>query len=204
MLSWACTVPKVQGLSLNSAVISFDLVKQKSFNQGQMYVALCRVTDIKNLHLIGTYNRHAFQVNSNVTSVYNRLCDSSYFIPWSTLSVNSSSLTVSLLSVRSLRRHLQDILKDKDLMENDLLCLKEIQVCHENDVSDIKQQLDTYEVHWNVESDRYQNIGLCLSRSIMVNEHEKFPGVSILEIEQDSLCSGTARFCFFSAAQILH
>ena len=140
------------------------------------------------MHLIGTYNRHAFQVNSNVASEYNRLRDSSYFIPWSTLSVNRSSLTVSLLSTRSLRRHLQDIVKDKNLMENNLLCLREIQTCHENDMSDIKQQLDTYEVHWNVESDRYQNIGFCLSRSIKVNEHETFPGVSILEIVQDSFC----------------
>ena len=43
-LSWACTVHKVQGLSLNKIVISFDLLKQKSFNSGQMYVALSRVT----------------------------------------------------------------------------------------------------------------------------------------------------------------
>lgn len=44
MLSWACTVHEVQGLSLNSTVISFDLEKQKLFNQGQIYVALSRVT----------------------------------------------------------------------------------------------------------------------------------------------------------------
>ena len=62
-------------------------------------------------------------------------------------------MTVSLLNTRSLRRHLQDIVKDKNLMENDLLYLIEIQVCNENDVSDIKQQLDTYEVHLNAEGD---------------------------------------------------
>ena len=124
-----------------------------------MYVALSRVTDIKNLHLSGTYNRNAFQVNSNVTSEYNRLRESICFIPCSTLNVNSNCLTVSLLNISSLRRHLQDIVKDKNLMENDLSCLAKIQVCRENDVSDIKQQLDTYEVHLNVEGDRYQNIG---------------------------------------------
>ena len=116
MLSWACTVRKVQSLSLNSAIISFDLKKRKSFNQGQMCVALSRVTDIKNLHLIGTYNRNAFQVNNNVTSEYNRLRDSSSFIPCSILNMNSSSLTFSLLNIRSLRRHLQHIVKDKNLM----------------------------------------------------------------------------------------
>ena len=31
MLSWACTVHKVQRLSLDKAVISFDLLKQRSF-----------------------------------------------------------------------------------------------------------------------------------------------------------------------------
>ena len=72
MLSWACTVHKVQGLSLNSAVINFDLEKQKFFNQGQMYVAFGRVTNINNLHLIGIYDRNAFQINSNVTSEYSR------------------------------------------------------------------------------------------------------------------------------------
>ena len=36
-------------LSLNVAVISFDLEKEKSFKQGRMYLALSRVTNINNL-----------------------------------------------------------------------------------------------------------------------------------------------------------
>ena len=35
VLSWTCTVHKLQVLSLTSAVVSFDLEKQKSFNEGQ-------------------------------------------------------------------------------------------------------------------------------------------------------------------------
>ena len=52
-------------------------------------------------------------------------------------------------------------------MENDLC---------ENYVSDIKYQLDNYEVYeiLDLEVDRYQNIVFC-PRSIKVNEHEKFP-----------------------------
>ena len=50
--SWPYTIHKVQGLSLTSAVVSFDLENQKLFNEGQMYVALSRVTSTDNLFLI--------------------------------------------------------------------------------------------------------------------------------------------------------
>ena len=81
-------------------------------------------------------------------------------------------------------------------MENDLLCLTEIQVCCQNDVSDIKQQLDIYGVQLNVEGDSYQNTEFCLSRSIKIHEHDKFPGVCILEIVKDSFFSGTVPILF--------
>ena len=55
MLAWGCTLHKVQRLTLE-AVISFDLVKQKNFSYGQMYVALSRVTSLNGLYLIGEFN----------------------------------------------------------------------------------------------------------------------------------------------------
>ena len=56
MLAWGCTLHKVQRLTLEEAVISFDLVKQKNFSYGQMYVALSRVTSLNGLYLIGEFN----------------------------------------------------------------------------------------------------------------------------------------------------
>ena len=38
MLAWACTVHKVQGKQFKECVISFDLLKQRSWNNGKMYV----------------------------------------------------------------------------------------------------------------------------------------------------------------------
>ena len=64
-LSWACTVHKVQGLSLAEGVVSFKLEKQKSFNRGQIYVALSRISSINKMYLIGSYNKAELKVNKS-------------------------------------------------------------------------------------------------------------------------------------------
>ena len=61
-LSWACTVHKVQGISLAEGVVSFDLEKQKSFNQGQTYVALSSISSMNKMYLIGSYSKTALKV----------------------------------------------------------------------------------------------------------------------------------------------
>lgn len=65
MLVWICTVHKVQDLRLISAYVSFDLEKQKLFNEGQMYFGLSRVSSIDNLFFVGRYKCNAFRFNEN-------------------------------------------------------------------------------------------------------------------------------------------
>ena len=52
MLAFACTVHKVQGLTLSSIAVSFNLNKQK-FSYGQLYVPLSRVKPLGNLYIRG-------------------------------------------------------------------------------------------------------------------------------------------------------
>ena len=59
-LPWACTVHKIQGLTLAEGVgvsEGFTLESQKSFNQGQMFVALSKITSISELYLIRKYSK---------------------------------------------------------------------------------------------------------------------------------------------------
>ena len=71
VLSWACAVHKELGLT--STVTSFDLEKQESFNEGQMYAALSKVSSIDNIFLIGKYSANVFKVNENSILEYKRL-----------------------------------------------------------------------------------------------------------------------------------
>ena len=48
-LAWACTVHKVQGLTLPEVVFTLQLFRQRQFNYGQVYVALSRVKALSDL-----------------------------------------------------------------------------------------------------------------------------------------------------------
>ena len=67
---WGCTAHKVQGLSLAERVVSFDLEKRKSFNQGKLYVALGRISSMSEMYLIGSYNNAALKVKKKKKKEY--------------------------------------------------------------------------------------------------------------------------------------
>ena len=113
-LSWGCTTHKEQGLSLDKVVISFDLLKQKKFNPGQMYVALSRVTSIEGLFLIGTYKDSAIVVDQRVIAEYERLRN--YCLFEFNKYFTSEEFSIALCNVRSLKKHLPDIKQIKDLL----------------------------------------------------------------------------------------
>ena len=123
-LSWPFTVHKVQGLNLNEEIISFQL-RQKSFNQGQINVGLSRVKPTEGTHLTGKYSSSAIRINSSAKKEYDRLQTESILRTFPLSKVTDSSLTISLLNIHSLKKHIDDLLLETHLLHNDILCLTE-------------------------------------------------------------------------------
>ena len=119
-----------------SAIVSFDLENQKSFNESQMYVALSKVTKIDNLFLVGKYSPNVLKVNQNAVIKYSRLREN-LFDRIHIDHFDRNSLTVSLLNTRFLVRNTMDINRTKEHMENDILCLTESQITNDTDVAEI-------------------------------------------------------------------
>ena len=53
------------GLSLAEGVVSFDLEKQTSFNQGQIYVVLSKISRMNKMYIIGSYKKAALKLNKS-------------------------------------------------------------------------------------------------------------------------------------------
>ena len=104
--------------------VSFNLEKQKSFNQGQIYVALSRISSMNKMYLIGSYNKTTLKVNESAKKQYEKLRSEGLFKSQSHHSVTETSITVTLLNTRSLKLHALDIAKDDRLLDNDILRVK--------------------------------------------------------------------------------
>ena len=96
--AWACTEHKVQGLTLDNIVVSFDLNRQKCFNFGQVYVALSRATSLSGLHILGNLENKHIRANPKVHEEYERLCKlSSYH---EATDIRRNSLCICILNIR--------------------------------------------------------------------------------------------------------
>ena len=176
VLSWECTVHKVQGLTLKEGVISFDLQKQKSFNQGQMYVALSRISKFDNMYLIGKYHRNAIKVNQNAKQEYERLHNESMLTPLLLPQVTSDSLTITLLNTRSLREHSDD---------NDVLCLTETQLHLNEDTSEITSKFqNSFRMFFNNNRDKYRSIAFGYSSNMALCSSSDSGSKSVLALKK--------------------
>ena len=176
-----CTVHKVQGLSINKAVISFKLNRQKAFNQGQMYVALIRLTRIANMYLVGEYSQSAIRVNVAAKLEYERLRNDCTLSPLRQTSVSKSSLTLTLLNVHSLRKHVSDIMKDIRLIDSDFLCLTETQLDTGQDTSEITSAFIQHgiSIDYNSNVNKFKSLAFCSNNNcVVLIQHDKYDGVS--------------------------
>ena len=189
MLAWACTVHKVQGLSLIKVVVSFDLLKQKQFNCGQMYVALSRVTSLDGLFLIGEYKSSAIRADPRISLEYGcmqneRSIEEPRYSP-----LTDNSIKVALLNTRSFCKHAVDINKDPILLETDILCLTETQLLPDQNTDKICNNLDQltkFEFVHKKDPDKFQSLSVGFKNQIEIFQHEQYPGCVVFNFKKAS------------------
>ena len=186
MLSWACTVHKVQGLSLDRAVISFKLLKQKNFNNGQMYVALSRVTSLNGLFLTGEYKSGAIKSDPRALQEYERMRKDCPIQLMHAANLSCDTLSVILLNTRSLQRHAVDITHDQRLLNADILCLTETQLMPNQNTNDISKTLHHFQFCHNKCNDKFQSISFCYKPFIEILQYHHSAGISVIEFKKSS------------------
>lgn len=122
-LSWAVTIHKIQGATLNNIVVSFE----NHFNPGQAYVACSRVKKLSDLHITHFDEKKIISskvVKKEMTRLQYQCCLPRPFC----VENNPELLTMALLNARSARLHHNDIMAHPVLRAVDILCLTEAHI----------------------------------------------------------------------------
>ena len=119
-LAWACTIHKVQGLTVSRIVVSF----KHRFNDGQAYVALSRVRSADGLFLLD-FDPAKIRASDAVLEEMDFLTKERCLVPYTTFSKDGPAFVISVLNVRSLPHHSADVLKDPSFLMSDVVVLTE-------------------------------------------------------------------------------
>ncbi len=117
-LAWACTVHKVQGLTIDKVVVSL----KKIFSSGQAYVALSRVTSLSGL-TIKDFKQSAIYCNAKVAEATSKM--QPFISPLSSASIKQSDFTIILHNTQSLKGHFPDVRANVNMNKADCICLTE-------------------------------------------------------------------------------
>ena len=139
VLSWAVTIHKVQGMTMDSIVVDMSREKGRYMN-GQAYVAFSRVRTYEGLHIIN-YNHSQIRVSRQVKKEMEclrkdkRLPPSPKALMWSIPDdcVKMVHLNVQGVAAKSRTKNL-DVQYDKEIQNVDIVCLTETHYCSENSV----------------------------------------------------------------------
>ena len=181
-LSWACSVHKVQGLTLENIVVSLEFRKQRSFNCGQIYVALRRATSLNGLYILGELQSKHIKANPKVHEEYERL-RTPYACSKSSTEVechNSSVLTVLLLNIRSLRKHSKDVKFHSQFFNCDVLAFTETQLLADVSDTEIIENLKPFRIYrQDHHTDKYMSMAICIKDTLTMEDYEYIPSLNI-------------------------
>ncbi|XP_006820870.1 uncharacterized protein LOC100373785 [Saccoglossus kowalevskii] len=132
-LAYACTVHKVQGITVEKAVVTLD----KMFAGGQAYVALSRVKTVDGLIIRG-FKESVIYCNDKIKDAVSTMPK---FITLSEKKSNiDSSYTIMLHNIEGIYAHIED-LKHNKFLNADFICLTETWLSN-TDTLDILQLHD--------------------------------------------------------------
>ena len=174
-LAWACTIHKVQGLTLSTVVFSFELYKQKQFNYGQVYVALTRVKSLEQLYIFGEIDPKHIRADPRVHKEHERVrCrDLQACIPdiMTSCAAANDTFSFTLLNVRFLRKHCTDLKFDLGITCCDVLALTETCLKPSETNEFTEEHLDAFRNTRRDNNNDFLSLAFCTKITVQCSRH---------------------------------
>ena len=93
-----------------------------------MYTALSKVKTYDILYCIGEFTKSVIQINNNALLEYGQLRQNDLFSTMKRNAISCDTVTVLVHNVRSLPRHVDDIVSENRIINNDIIRFTETQI----------------------------------------------------------------------------
>ena len=93
--------------------------------------------------------------------------------------VDSKSLVITVLNIRSFNKHSIDLESDRRILNSDIICLTERQLPQSLDSQRIPA-LASFDIVCNNSEDRFQSLTICLRSEIFISSHNKVNGAFLV------------------------
>ena len=149
-------------------------------------MALSQVKSLAGVNILGNIDSKQIRANPRVHQKYQRLRDISVSpVKTQGQSTNSfqndSSLSTSLLNVRSLPKHSIDVKCDPTIFNSDVLLFTETQLKPNDLDSDIRVNLSPFVLYRQDNIDRYSSLAVCSRSTVEISGYEYFPSANALK-----------------------
>ena len=115
-------------------------MKQRFFNYGQVYVAISRSITLQGIYILGQIEHRHVRKNPKVYEEYRRLRSTSTLEP-PVQTAFDRQMSITILNVRSLKKHSLDIKFHFSIFNSDLIALTETQLLPQTNDNDIQDHL---------------------------------------------------------------
>ena len=182
-LTWASTVHKVQDLSYQQGVIYFVLQRQKPFVPWQINTALSGGKISDDFYCLGEFKKFAIKVNKDALLEYERLKQNDLFSTAKRNTFSGDTVTVLLHNVRSLPMHVDDILSDNRIINNDIVGFKETQIKPSDSTYKMKKTFNLFNINSVSNENKFLSLAYeCRNNFVVLNKFDA-NGVSVLSFK---------------------
>ena len=148
---------------------------------GQIYSALSRVKTYYNLYCIKEFKKSAIKVNKKALSKYERLKQNDLF---STIKTNNDTIRVFAHNVRLLSKHINDIVCDDRIINNDIIGITEIQIYPSDSSCKIMETLNFFKINFNNDENKFLSLAYECRNHVAILDKLDTNGVFILSFEK--------------------
>ena len=156
-------------------------MKQRFFNYGQVYVAISRSTTLQGIYILGQIEHRHVRTNPKVHEEYRRLRSTSTLEP-PVQTAFDRQMPITILNVRSLKKHSLDIKFHFSIFNSDLIALTETQLLPQTNDNDIQDHLEPFTIYrQDHTSDGFCSLAVCIKNHIHINEYKYFPCINAVK-----------------------